>query len=83
MAIEVTLEVMHHTLLIYSDIDWLLTPLFPQRSTHRHAITRDIYNRLELKKIIRSEELGVNIDLLYQNNVPIRNLAEYISCETG
>ncbi|RLN59429.1 hypothetical protein BBJ28_00024329 [Nothophytophthora sp. Chile5] len=42
-------------------------------STHNHPVAQEIYDQLNLNKTILRKNLGDSVDLLRQNNVPMRN----------
>ncbi|RLN61648.1 hypothetical protein BBJ28_00024578, partial [Nothophytophthora sp. Chile5] len=52
-------------------------------SMHNHPVTQEIFDQLNLNKTILRKNLGDSVDLLRQNNVPMRNLSEYLSSELG
>jgi hypothetical protein len=54
-----------------------------QVSEHNHYVTKDIYNALCRGEAVDARQLGATINILRSAEVPMRNLAEFLSAETG
>lgn len=50
---------------------------------HNHFVSEENYRCLMRGESIDANALGGNVDLLRQAQAPMRNLAEYVSSETG
>jgi hypothetical protein len=54
-----------------------------QNMTHNHRINEEIYRHLKQNKIVPTDMLVQQVDILRKANAPIRHLAEFISREVG